>query len=145
MMTASPSLYEKIKEFEGCASNSDMHCDGDVPTGGYGHISGVRPGQPISQQMADEWLREDVALACKVVNDLVEVPLRQGQFDALVDFTFNEGQGQFSSSTLLKLLNTGDYLGAANQFERWVYKGKEILPGLVKRRQWDYDTFLGLF
>ena len=108
-----------------------------VPTGGYGHTRGLTAdmvGQPVSAEQADAWLQEDVGDAVAAVNRFVGVPLTQHQFDALVDFTFNEGAGALQHSTLLRLLNEGDYAGADAEFANWVRAGGGILPGLVKRR-----------
>ena len=87
---------------------------------------------------ADIWLRADVQDAVDAVNRLVTVRLTQHQFDALVDFTFNEGMGNLASSTLLKLINAKNFADADEQFERWVF-GKvngvsTKLPGLITRR-----------
>jgi lysozyme len=71
----------------------------------------------------------------------VTVPLTQNQFDALVDFTFNVGQGNLASSTLLRELNAGNTAGAAAQFLVWVYAKGVELPGLVTRRQAEAALF----
>jgi lysozyme len=76
-----------------------------------------------------------VAIAEKAVRKLVLVELTQGQFDALVDFVFNLGQGQLAKSTLLRLLNAGNYDGAGNELQRWVFAGGTKLAGLVRRRE----------
>jgi GH24 family phage-related lysozyme (muramidase) len=74
----------------------------------------------------------------------VKETVNQNQFDALVDFTFNIGCGAFSSSTLLKKLNSGDHSGAAEEFLRWKFvKGVEV-AGLLRRRKADRDLFLAL-
>jgi lysozyme len=88
-----------------------------------------------------EWLDEDLKEAEDAVNRLVKVPLTQGQFDALASFVFNLGEGQFSKSTLLKLLNAGSYDGARDQFKRWVYDNGKVQPGLVKRRMGEAERF----
>jgi len=59
----------------------------------------------------------------------------QAQFDAMVDFTFNAGRGSFMSSTLLRLNNRGDHVGASAQFGLWVHAGGEVVAGLVRRRR----------
>jgi lysozyme len=66
----------------------------------------------------------------------------QGQYDALVSFTYNEGAGRLQSSTLLKVLNAGDYAGAAGQFGVWVCGGGVKLPGLVARREAEAALFV---
>lgn len=91
-------------------------------------------GQTITQQQADDYLRRDVRQFERAVARQVRVPLTQGQFDALVSFAFNLGEGALAQSTLLRLLNAGDYAGAAAQFDRWNKAGGRVLPGLVRRR-----------
>jgi lysozyme len=76
------------------------------------------------------------------VNRYVQVPLTQNRFDALVDFAYNAGAQNLRTSTLLKLLNAKDYIGAAEQFTRWIYADGEILGGLVKRRLSEKLLFL---
>jgi lysozyme len=121
---------------EGCPPTIYLDPVG-IPTGGYGHTSGLTAsmvGMPVDPDQADIWLRADIQSSVAAVNRYVQVPLTQHQFDACVDFTFNVGAGNFSTSTLLKLINTGDMTGASAQFSRWVFaKGKQ-LPGLVVRR-----------
>lgn len=117
---------------------------------GYGHK--VVPGDQywpygpltsITEDRAQTQFDLDVDRAGAAVSRLVTVPLTQGQFDALVDFTYNEGQGHLGSSTLLKKLNAGDYYGAAAEFQKWVYAGGRVLQNLVARRQYDAQTFVG--
>lgn len=100
----------------------------------YGHTKGVRPGMTATQAQCEAWLAEDLYVAERAVQRHVRVPLTQGQYDALVSFVFNVGEGQFRTSTLLRLLNQGDYKGACDQFPRWVYANKRVLDGLVTRR-----------
>lgn len=96
----------------------------------------------MSVRSKDGLLTTDLIVHCNNVTKLVKVPLNQNQFDALVSFEFNIGYGAFNSSTLLKLLNQGKYIDAANQFERWVYANKKVLPGLVKRRAAEKELFI---
>jgi GH24 family phage-related lysozyme (muramidase) len=117
-------------------------CPAGVPTIGWGHTRGVKLGDTCSVQQADIWLSQDLEEAAAAVAMLVRVPLTQGQFDALVDFVFNLGQRRLGESTLLILLNKGNYTAAADQFSRWVYAGTQKLPGLVKRRAAEADLFL---
>ena len=74
---------------------------------------------------------------------MVKKPRTQGQFDALVSFTFNLDAGRLGGSTLLILLNRGNYAGAAAQFGRWDKSGGTTLPGLVKRRAAVVALFCG--
>lgn len=130
------------EQFEGLRLTAYQDSVG-VWTIGYGHTGDdVHPGLTITQQQASALLLKDVASAVADVNRLVNVPLTQNQFDALVDFVFNVGGGNFASSTLLRNLNAGNYAGAAAQFPRWVHAGNQILPGLVTRRKAEQALFL---
>jgi lysozyme len=100
-------------------------------------------GDVITEAEAVELLERDTQEAQDAVNKLVEVPLRQGQFDALVSFTMNVGQGAFSDSTLLRLLNSGDYHGAEMQFQRWNLNDGQVMAGLTKRRAAEAAMFAG--
>ncbi|MFK7888037.1 MAG: LysM peptidoglycan-binding domain-containing protein [Gammaproteobacteria bacterium] len=132
-LSLSQDGVDLIKSFEGLRLNSYQD-SGGVWTIGYGHTSGVGPGQTITQAQADSFLRQDVQWAENAVRDNVDVPLTQNQFDALVSFTFNVGAGAFAGSTLLRNLNAGDYAGAQEQFGRWVNADGQRLEGLVRRR-----------
>ena len=132
-MQISKTGLDLIKNFEGLYLNA-YRCPAGVPTIGYGHTAGVAMGQTITQQQADDYLRRDVRQFERAVSRLARVPLTQGQFDALVSFAFNLGEGALAQSTLLRLLNAGDYAGAAAQFDRWNKAGGRVLPGLVRRR-----------
>lgn len=132
---------ELIKKFEGLRLTA-YRCSAGVLTIGYGHTRGVKAGDLITARQADEFLREDVRSAELVVNLDVKVWLSQGQFDALVSFVFNLGAGNFVKSTLLRKLNDGNYVGAADQFGRWIYAGKTELLGLIRRRAAERELFL---
>lgn len=129
------------KGHEGCRLKAYLDT-GDVWTIGWGHTRGVKEGDTCTQEQADAWLNEDNDIAERDVNELVKVPLTQNQFDALVDFVFNIGRTQFATSTLLRKLNAGDYVGAANQFGRWIYDNGKIINGLVARRSDTRDLFM---
>lgn len=103
-------------------------------TCGYGHTSGISPSTVCTPELAAEWLQEDTQTAVNAVNRLVIVDLTQSEFDALVDFVFNVGTGNFANSTMLELLNQGDYAGAAGQFERWDKCNGQVVAGLLNRR-----------
>lgn len=142
-MNISQKGIDLIKNFEGCRLAS-YKCPAGVWTIGYGHTGvDVKPGHVISQEQAEKYLKMDLIVHTNNVSMLVKVPLNQNQFDALVSFEFNVGYGAFKNSTLLRLLNQGKYTDAANQFGRWVYAGKTVLPGLVKRRAAEKSLFLG--
>ena len=131
-----------IRQFEGLRLSAYL-CPAGIPTIGYGSTAGVQMGQTITAERAEELLREDVRQFEAAVSRLVKVPLNQGQHDALVSFAFNLGAKALEKSTLLRLLNAGDYSGAAAQFDRWVYASGKKLSGLVKRRAAERALFEG--
>lgn len=100
----------------------------------YGHTRGVQPGMTCTPEQALQWLQEDYARCVDNVNQFVNVPLKQGEFDALVDFEFNLGTGSLDGSTLLKLLNAGNHEAAAAEFEKWDHAGGKVVAGLLRRR-----------
>ena len=130
-----------IKEFESLRLTA-YRCPAGVLTIGYGHTSGVYAGQKITKQVAHKYLLDDVARFENAVNSRVKVPLSQNQFDALVSFTYNVGAGAFQKSDLLKYLNRGEYMKAANEFPLWVNGGGKRLPGLVRRRRIERNLFI---
>ncbi|MFS2011803.1 lysozyme [Azospirillum sp. CT11-132] len=148
-MTTKPvcqAAVDLVKHFEGLYLNAYL-CPAGVPTIGYGHTAGVKMGQTITAEQADAFLASDLTEAAGRVDGLVKVALNDDQRGALSSFVFNLGAGSLQSSTLLKLLNAGDYAGAADQFGRWVYAtvaGKPTkLAGLVARRAAEEALFQG--
>ncbi len=95
----------------------------------------------ITLAQAETLLRGDVLDTCRDVESLVEVPLTDNQFAALVSFTFNLGRGSLARSTLLRKLNEKDYAGAAAEFARWNRAGGKVLDGLVARRAAEAQLF----
>lgn len=133
-----------IKEFEGCELTAypDPGTGGDPWTIGFGHTGGVEPGQTISQEQADDFLEQDLLHFEKGVNGLVNRNLTSNQFSALVSFAYNVGLGALAESTLMRLVNQGDFTDAAEQFGEWVNGGNGPLPGLVRRRAAERALFL---
>lgn len=137
-MKTSEKGLQLIRDAEGLRLKAYHDSEG-VLTIGYGHTGRMSPpkvfaNSSITKAEAEEYLRGDAAEAEKIVLRNVRVPLSQNEFDALVSWVFNLGEGNLKRSTLLRKLNDGDYAGAAEQFSRWVYGGTKVLPGLVKRR-----------
>jgi lysozyme len=141
-MHTSQKGLDLIKSFEGLRLSAYKDVVG-VVTIGYGTTSGVKMGDTITKERAEQLLREDVERFESQVLRLVKVPLTQGQHDALVSFVYNLGAGNLSNSTLLRLLNAGDYAGAAAQFNRWNKAGGKVLSGLVRRRAAERALFEG--
>lgn len=140
------SAVDLIKHYESFAPTAYL-CPAGVPTIGYGHTAGVMRAdvgnRRITEAMGEQLLIDDLAIFCDAVESLVTRPLTDGQFGALVSLAFNIGTGAFKKSTLLRMLNAGDYAGAADQFARWNRGGGKVLPGLVARRQSEQELFYG--
>ena len=124
------------KDFEGCRLTAypDPGTGGAPFTIGYGHILGVQEGDTCTQDQADEWLLDDLHDAIATVQNDVIVPLNDNELSALVDFVFNVGGKNFAGSTLLRLLNTGQYEQAAAEFGKWNHASGHVLAGLTRRR-----------
>lgn len=135
-----------IKEFEGCKLTAYQDSVG-VWTIGYGWTQPV-DGKPIravmtiKQETAERLLKTGLVSYESDVSRLVKVSLTQGQFDALVSFTYNLGARSLSTSTLLRKLNAGDYAGAADELLRWNKAGGKVLNGLTRRREAERALFL---
>ena len=146
-MSVSNKGVDLICEFEG--KRLVAYDDGvGVWTIGFGTIkyhNGVRvkKGDTCTLDQAKEYMRHDLIEFEHTVNSSVKVPLNQNQFDALVSLAYNIGSNAFKSSTLVKKLNTGDYQGAADQFDVWVNGGGKRIQGLVNRRDREKLLFLG--
>jgi lysozyme len=130
-----------LKECEGLRLNA-YRCPAGIWSVGYGSTKKVTEGMVINRDEAEARLVEDLALVEKQVNQLVQVPLTENEFSALVSFCYNVGATRFKSSTLLKKLNRGDLFGVAQEFHRWVYTQGRILPGLMNRRRQEQALFL---
>jgi GH24 family phage-related lysozyme (muramidase) len=131
-----------LKSMEGLRLEAYLDAVG-IWTIGYGTTSGVVPGMRISQAEAEAFLKRDLATFEAAIANAIKVPVTADQFSALVSFIYNIGETDFVKSTLLKLLNQKDYLGAADQLLRWNKGGGQELPGLTRRRQAERALFLG--
>ena len=132
-MTYSSDGLHLTESFEGFSLVAYADIKG-IPTIGYGHTSGVNLGDTCTQEQADAWLQEDIAWAASVVNKEVTVQLTQPEFDALTDLCFNIGSGHFSTSTVLRDLNEGNFEQAAQAIEMWDIAGGVVCAGLLRRR-----------
>lgn len=133
---------DSIKRWEGLRLEAYMPTPNDVPTIGYGHTHSAYMGMVITEREAEELLRLDLKWSREAVNEYVEVPLSQEQYDALVSFVFNVGGTAFRRSTMLRKLNASDYVGAANEFPRWNKQKGKVLRGLTNRRLYEKAKFL---
>lgn len=143
-MTTRQQGIAAIKAHEGLRLQAypDPASGGEPWTIGWGHTGGVKRGDIITIEQAEQFLAEDIDTAQRGIRNLVKVPLTEGQLWALTSFVFNLGVGALRKSTLLKRLNAGDYAGAAGQFGLWVNAAGRPMPGLVRRRAEEKAMFL---
>ena len=112
-LSCSPRGRALIEKFEGLRLTAYQDMVG-VWTIGYGHTGpDVKAGLTITQQQAEQLLINDLARFNNGVNALVTVKINQNQFDALISFSYNLGLGSLQQSTLLRLLNAGNFQAAA--------------------------------
>ncbi len=137
----SPKGLDFIKQREGYKDKVYLD-DAGHPTIGYGHklTSGENFDKGIDPQQATALLTQDVATAVDAVNNQLKVNVSQSQFDALVDFTFNEGSGHLAQSTLLKNINSARDVTEA-RFTDWDISRGKVDQGLENRRTLEYNLY----
>lgn len=145
MKTCSAALAI-VKKYEGFSATPYL-CPARVWTIGYGSTR-TPDGQPVTAETpaidegtAAEWMTADIEDIERQVSRLVNVPVTENQFGALVSFTYNLGSGRLQGSTLRLRLNRGDYEGAQAEFWKWRRSGGQILRGLVLRREEETALF----
>jgi lysozyme len=151
MMKTSEAGRALIRRFEGCRLKAYL-CPAGIPTIGIGHIgpdvtlADVKSGKAISAIQADALLEKDLATAEAAVSRLLKVIPTQGQFDALVSFVYNVGEGAFNRSSIRRDFNTGDLHAAADAFllydKAHTGAGEVALAGLHARRAAERALFL---
>lgn len=147
----SENALNLIKKWEGLYLDAYLDPVG-IPTIGYGTVQypngkTVKLGDKITQDEAEEYLRNKCDYIQITIKDWLPSYINQNQLDAIISFCYNLGVGAFASSTLRTKLNNGDIQGAANEFDRWVYATKPggtrvKLEGLVNRRADEKALFL---
>ncbi len=122
-------------------------CPAGYPTIGYGHLITEANKEQflggVDEDEALELLRSDAGKAERAVLRLISVPLTQGQFDALVSFTFNLGSGALQRSTLRRKVNREEHADVPAELVKWVWAGGRKLKGLVKRRAAEAKLYKG--
>lgn len=138
-MRTSDQGLQLIVEREGKRNEAYLDSEG-IATIGVGHVSPeVRLGLVWTNEQVTEALRKDMAWVEGSINSKVTATLEQHQFDALASFIFNVGDGAFTSSTLLRLLNAGEPIDTvAAQFDRW-----HIPAEIASRRNGEREQFRG--
>lgn len=141
----STACLDLITRYEGF-SPTPYRCPAGVWTIGYGHTAGVSSSSPaITQQDAAQLLSADLEPLGRAVAAVLHIETTQQEFDALVSFAYNVGISALRGSTLLRELNAGDRIGAAEQFMAWTKAGGRELPGLVRRRAAERALFQGVW
>lgn len=135
-----------VKYFESLFLTAYWDSTGHVWTIGYGHTGNdVYQGLTITEYAAEQLLRTDLEESENIVNTNVLVELNQGQFDAIVSFTFNGGFGMLEGS-MLDNLNASNFAWCSEHFTDYVYSGGVYLEGLYNRRVKERELFdTGIF
>ena len=135
-LSAFRAAYGVIKQFERYSPVQYLDAAG-YPTIGFGYL--IKPGEKIPEPLlgaaAERLLQQDIAPKAAAVSARVSVPLFQEQFDAVVSWTYNLGEGALKSSTMLKKINTGQYDEVPGQMKRWNRARGKVLKGLQRRRE----------
>lgn len=143
-----------IREFERCALTAYWDKPGKAWTIGWGRARGIKKGDMITQEEADELLDQDVSAFSLIVAHLVPAILTDNQFSALVSFCYNVGLGypgvkdgfqvlkSGEPSTMLIQLREGNLAAAAAEFPKWSLAGGVECAGLLRRRLAEQALFL---
>ncbi len=136
-----------IKSFEGFSSKPYL-CPAGVWTIGYGATrlqdgsAVTKDTTPITQEQGTKLLEKQLEQYELAVDAAVHVVINQYQFDAMVSLCYNIGAGNFTKSTLVKLLNAGNSTAAAQEFLRWNKIKGQVSNGLTRRRAEEMTLFL---
>ena len=157
-MKVSAKALEVIRHHEGVRTKP-YQCPALLWTIGVGHVIDPNHGRiPLTERKAlpipegwnrtitmgevDDILRDDLNRFERGVERFCPVPLTQGQFDALVSFSFNVGLGTLQRSTLRQKVLRGEMEGAADEFLKYTIGGGKVLKGLVTRRNDERALFV---
>ena len=162
-MNISNNGIEILKKLEGSVIRAGKHVIYDDQTGlpvstneplphgatiGYGHL--VKSGEDfrngITESVATELLRSDIASAERAVQCNITVPLSQNQFDALTSLAYNIGIKNFAKSTVVKYVNNPNFHSATystlkSAWRAWNKSDGHEMPGLTRRRESELKLF----
>lgn len=142
LMKTSNQGKNLIKEAEGLRLEAYL-CPAGVPTIGWGHTKGVKMGQHITVQQAEDLIVEDIAPIERLLNSM-KINFRQEQFDALVSWIFNLGEGKFKGSTMYqRIVGNARDEEITDQMVKWINASGRPIPGLMKRRVAEANLFIG--
>jgi lysozyme len=142
-ISLSASALVGIASWEGFRSTAYIPIPGDVPTIGFGTTHGVKMGDTIDPVKALQRKMSDVQKFEGALKQCVKVPLHQREYDSYLSLAYNIGPTAFCNSTLVRLLNQGQYEEACKQILRWDRAGGRVVPGLTNRRQAEYKQCIG--
>jgi lysozyme len=147
-MNLSAEGINLIKRFEG-VRDRPYRCSAKLWTVGVGHLIGNGKSLPDSwnrtftKEEINALLIWDLNRFERGIRMYIKVPLRQCEYDSLCSFAFNLGLGTLQRSTLRQKINRGDKEGAAKEILRYCRAGGKIIKGLQRRREAEYQMFLG--
>lgn len=154
-MKMSKAGREWLTELEGSSSKAYKDVAGN-PTIGVGHLltqdelssgkifigdKSMSYHAGLTADQVDSILSRDLGFVEYIVNDRVDVDLNQNQFEALISFAFNVGSRAFVDSTLLNVLNAGNYAEVPHQLRRWNRAWGEVVQGLINRREKEIERW----
>lgn len=151
---ANKETIQLVEHFEGCklaayecSTSKSLPRDKKFWTIGWGSTfyadkKPVGEHDHITQEQADELFENLLNEFEAKVKALVTVQLNENQLGALTSFAYNCGVGNLKSSTLLKKVNAGDFIGASQEFAKWNKSNGTVLKGLVVRRAKEAELFL---
>ena len=142
-LTLSAVAFGGLVAYEGYSETPITPIPGDRLTIGFGTTDGVRPGDRITPPKAVARALQDVAKFEGAVKQCVKVPLHQYEFDAFLSLSYNIGAANFCGSTLVRVLNAGDYTEACKQILRWDRAQGRKVRGLTLRRESEYRRCIG--
>lgn len=129
--------------WEGYTERAVIPIPGDVPTIGFGTTEGVSMGDRITPPAALARALRDVGKFEGALKRCVTAPLHQHEYDAYTQLAYNIGAAAFCGSTLVRKLNAEEYAAACAEILRWTRAGGRVVPGLVNRRQSEYNRCMG--
>jgi len=146
-VSVNKATLDLIKQFEGCKLTAYKDIVG-IWTIGYGTTAaaglGIEPakGMTITQDRAEDLLRQGIDKFAAKVDELITAKVNQNERGAVICLAYNIGCGALSKSTVLRELNAGNKDRAAAAFKMWNKAGGEIVQGLVNRRNAEVTLFL---
>jgi len=130
-----------IKTFEGLSLKS-YKCPAGIWTIGYGHTKGVKPGQTITKDQAEEYLLEDLQNKQDVMAGMIHVPVTEGQFIALLSFYFNVRLSSIRSGNVWRLMNARKTKEAGELMLKYINEDSPFENGLRRRRDAEHKYFV---